>query len=507
MNSNDTESTGRLRRALKPELRRLVYPPFSPEEMLDECRLYASIERAHLTTLICRGLTSDKLALRLFERLKELENDGFTRVFVADKPRGFYLAWENALTFDEDARGFTHLARSRNDINATVARLKTRKAVSNIFCSGIKLLESLIVAATKFSDVASCGITHYRPAAPSTVGFQSLAWTFATIRELEAMISSLEEIDARCPMGACAQMGTTVPICPYVTAKLLGFEQAFENSLDAVADRSYCLRALANAANLGVCESRICQDLAFQAGPLELIRFDDDLSGGSSNMPQKRNPFLLELIPAKASVALGALTTFATTLRGTMFTNTASAGEAASDAYRAFQATTNATTLLEAVIRNMSPRSDKTRELAEKGFVVAASIAEKIAQNSSSLSFRNAHRKTGEWVNFAEATGTPFAEIVERESAQLGTPISADSCSLDATLKALKYGGGPGKESFTTQLEIATKKLADLLEIKTRFERRWQNADDALTALSQIKTTPLKTAFVQFLLDRFNIEL
>jgi argininosuccinate lyase len=119
------------------------------------------------------------------------------------------------------------------------------------------------------------------------------------------------------PLGACAMAGTSLPIDPEVTAKELGFDRAFTNSIDAVSDRDYAVEFVSACALLMTHLSQIAEDLIYWSTPeFGFIELPDELCTSSSIMPQKKNPDMIELVRGKSSGVTGHLVGLLGTLKG-----------------------------------------------------------------------------------------------------------------------------------------------------------------------------------------------
>lgn len=121
-------------------------------------------------------------------------------------------------------------------------------------------------------------------------------------QRLEGIRSSLRY----CPLGAGAVAGSSLPLDPVHTARLLGFQGPYSNSMDAVSDRDASVEALQAAALLGVHLSSLAEEwVLWSTSQFARVRFGDDFVTTSSLMPHKRNPDLAELLRAEAGVLSG----------------------------------------------------------------------------------------------------------------------------------------------------------------------------------------------------------
>jgi len=124
------EDTGRIRKPLDRRARQIVFGDHVEQAIRDELPFYVQIDRAHLVMLLERGILPREAGRRLLAVMDDLTASGYAPLRGRPAPRGLYLLYESWLveTLGEDVGGAVHLARSRNDINATVLRLRLRGA-------------------------------------------------------------------------------------------------------------------------------------------------------------------------------------------------------------------------------------------------------------------------------------------------------------------------------------------------------------------------------------------
>jgi argininosuccinate lyase len=209
-----------------------------------------------------------------------------------------------------------HTARSRNDQVTLDLRLWTREAGAQILQGIAALRGSLAAKARDHAGTIFPGITHLQHAQPIVLGHVLLC----THDRLERDAGRFEDCLRRAnvsPLGACAMAGTSLPIDPAVTAKELGFDRAFTNSIDAVSDRDYAVEFVSACAILMTHLSQTAEDLIYWSTPeFGFVELPDELCTSSSIMPQKKNPDMIELVRGKAAGVTGHLVGLLGTLKG-----------------------------------------------------------------------------------------------------------------------------------------------------------------------------------------------
>ena len=212
--------------------------------------------------------------------------------------------------------GKLHTGRSRNDQVATDLKLWLRNVSDDAIVLISELVQALAEKAVTEAATPMPGYTHLKQAEPVTFGH----WCMAYVEMLDRDRSRLLDAQIRgneCPLGSGALAGTPLPIDRERLAHSLGFARATKNSLDAVSDRDFAAEYLFAASMTLTHLSRLAEDLIFftsdEAGYAEL---PDALATGSSRMPQKKNPDILELTRGYAARSIGELTGFLALLKG-----------------------------------------------------------------------------------------------------------------------------------------------------------------------------------------------
>jgi argininosuccinate lyase len=486
--------TGRLSTALNPEAHRIVYAAYlsadtekgAAEDVLGrELRFTSEVDRAHLVMLTENGIIDPSSATALLLTIDALRADAFTPVRGRPMPRGVYLAYEGWLTeqLGEECGGVLHTGRSRNDLNATIVRLKAREPYAALLTEVAALAEVLLAKAEEYHGATMPAYTHGQPAVPVGYGHYLAAIAAAVLRSFAGLLEAGRELEVS-PLGAGAVGGTSVPIEPQRTAELLGFAATAPNSVDAVASRDFVLRILAASAVLGVTMARFARDLSWWTSEeFGLLRLADDLVGSSSMMPQKRNPFLLEHIQGRSTSAMAGFTGAAAAMSTAGYTNAIAVGtEAVRHLWPALADTASAATLLRLLVQGAVPERERMRTRAEQGFTTATYLAERLV--SDGMPFRSAHHLVGGTVLKAMDAGRPLsaAALDEPALASMADRYGPDWLDPEAVSAACAHGGGPGGASPGAALSAARSELAVLnAELSTRTAR-WQSAEQRLEA-------------------------
>jgi argininosuccinate lyase len=432
--------SGRLTGVIGPRTRRFVYGELAPGDIAAELELTSRVDRAHVVMLAEQKLISRDAARDLLGSVEDLSAHRFGALASRPVPRGVYLMYEGYLIeqLGPDVGGVLHTGRSRNDLKATITKLRLRDWVLGFVEQAARLQAVLLSRARTHKHVVMPVHTHFQAAMPVTYGYYLLGVAKAVGREIDALRTAAEGLRT-CPLGAAAIAGTDLPIDPARTAFLLGFEATTTHALDTLASRDDGLRLLGAAAGLAVTLSRFAMDLQlWSTAEFGFVRFPDRLVGGSSAMPQKRNAFLLEHVRAKAGIAIGAWTGSASTMKSAPFTNSIEVGtEAMSEIWRGLAAADESVSLCQVLTSGAVPVAARMRARAEDGFTTATSLANHLVHKG--MPFRTAHHLVGEAVR--RAAGAGATSFVEFGPAGWTEEIDLDVARL---AEAHRYGGGPG---------------------------------------------------------------
>jgi argininosuccinate lyase len=280
-----------------------------------------SIHYAHLVMLAEQGIVSREDAARLRRALDGVSEDEVRKTSYDGTCEDLFFFVERLIVeaCGEDVAGRLHTARSRNDIDMTMYRMRQRKRILDLVGGTIELRRALIAIAERHRETVFAAHTHTQPAQPSTVAHYLLGAIEQLGRDA-ARLSAAYASTNHCPLGACAITGTAFPIDRHRTAELLGFDGPTRNTYGSIATIDYVLESLGATSVLLVGLGRILQDLLLWCTlEFQYLRLPDGFVQGSSIMPQKRNPVALEHARALASKALGQSLGVVTAVHNTPF--------------------------------------------------------------------------------------------------------------------------------------------------------------------------------------------
>lgn len=485
--------TGRLSSLPDPVLFDLLYRPAFQRDAAEVLPWLLRIDAAHVLMLAERSIVPREVAAGILGLNRELAARAARGEVVLEPPpvhRGLYYVYERHLIerLGGEAGGAAHVARSRNDINAAVTRLRLRQDLLDLLAEGADLLGAALGLAGEHTSTVMSGFSHFQPAQPATLGHY-LAAIAAELGRSLALLSTAWAAVNRSPLGAGAGLGTSFAIDPERTAAFLGFDSVVDNSLDAVASRDYAVHVLSPLALLGTTLTRLALDLQmWSSRAYGFLRWPDPFVSTSSMMPQKRNAFVLENIRGQAARPAGALMSVLIGLKNTPFSNTVEvSSETTAHVLPAVAAAATAIRLTTLLLRHVEVDAGRMIEFLDREETTMTAVADHLVA-CHGLPFRSAHEAVGRLLREEPpaARWTPGAvkEGLEAILPELaGRPVTLEEEALGHALDpracahAARHGGGPAPESVRGQIARLETDRRDLEEQTAARRRQIEAAD------------------------------
>ena len=289
-----------------------------------------------------------------------------------------------------------HAGRSRNDQVALDLRLFCRFAASHLVQAVAGVVDELATKARVHAGWVMPGYTHLQRAQPVTVGHHLLAHAEPLLRDAERFRRAYEAA-GEMPLGSGALAATTLPLQREAVRRELGFERLTANSIDAVADRDFALDLIYACMSASIHLSRLAEDVVlWSSSEFGFVRLADEISTGSSLMPQKKNPDIAELLRGRAGRSVGSLVSLATVLKGLPLAYDRDLQE---DKPALFAAVDNGLDSLEAaelLVQHLKFDRERLAAAAADSALLATDAAEELVR--SGVPFRKAHETVGRQV-------------------------------------------------------------------------------------------------------------
>lgn len=353
-----------------------------------------------------------------------------------------------------DLAGKLHTGRSRNDQVATDLKLWLKDASSELDQNIVALARTLAQRALDEAATPMPGYTHSKRAEPVTFGHWSLAYVEMLRRDLSRLRDAVERNDS-CPLGSGALSGTPLNIDREALAKSLGFARATANSLDGVSDRDFATDYLFVATMLLSHLSRLAEDLIFfTSDEVAFAELPDSMSTGSSRMPQKKNPDVLELVRGHAGRSIGELTGLLALLKGLPLAYDKDLQLDKEPLFRTRAVLALALPALEELLGNLKLDRERMRAAASHDLLLATEVADAMAARG--IPFRKAH----------EIVSARIGEAIRQKKTLRELGATNDMTDLDLAAldvdKALAKRAAAGGASPIRVRQAATSALETL---------------------------------------------
>ena len=356
--------------------------------------------------------------------------------------------------------GKLHTARSRNDQVATDMHLYLKSILEAVLEALKGLRETIVKLAVNQIDTIMPGYTHLQHAQPISFGQHLMAYYQMLTRDFERFEFNVKHTDMN-PLGAAALAGTTFPIDRMLTTRLLGFEKAYDNSMDAVSDRDFILEFLSNASLLMMHLSRFCEELLlWSSHEFKFVSLSDAYSTGSSIMPQKKNPDMAELIRGKTGRVYGNLTALLTVMKGLPLAYNKDLQEDKEGMFDSADTIITSLTVMNGMLSTLTVNRVNMEKSTEQDFSNATELADYLA--AKGLPFRKAHELVGLLVLDCIKKGIYLQDVNLQDYQMLSPLINEDVYEVLKSRMAVSRRnslGGTGFESVKKQIEEAKKEL------------------------------------------------
>ena len=382
---------------------------------------------SHVEMLFKQKIISFKIKNKIIYGLNKIEREISNKKFEFNKNyEDIHMNIEKRLfqIIGEEA-GYIHTARSRNDQVITDLKIWTRSATKSINILLDKIINTSLSLADKNIYTIMPGFTHLKNAQAISFAHYIMAYIEMFKRDKKRFNNNFENLNEN-PLGVAALSGTSFNIDRNYTTKKLGFSRPTNNSIDTVSDRDFVLDFLYCAAVCSMHISRITEDLIiWNSEGFNLINLSDKIVTGSSIMPQKKNPDLLEYLRGKTASTYGDLFSMLTILKGLPLSYFKDLQDDKGIIFKSSDTLNNCLKILDEILKNISPNKKRMLELANIGYITATDLADFLVKNHS-MSFREAYQKTAAIVNLAEKSKKNLNELTMKELNKIEPKLTSD---------------------------------------------------------------------------------
>ena len=417
---------------------------------------------AHVEMLLKQKIISFKIKNKIVYGLQKIEKEMSKNKFeFNNKYEDIHMNIENKLfqIIGEEA-GYIHTARSRNDQVITDFKIWIKSATKEINLNLDQVIKSTIKIAEKNIETIMPGFTHLKNAQPISFAHYLMAYVEMFKRDKRRFINNLESLNES-PLGVAALTGTSFNIDRNYTAKKMGFSRPTNNSIDTVSDRDFVLDFLFSISVCSMHISRVAEELIiWNSDGFNLIHLSDKVVTGSSIMPQKKNPDLLEYLRGKTGLTFGNLFSMLTILKGLPLSYFKDLQDDKEIVFKSNDTLVDCLKIFNEILKNISPNKKKMYELADNGYITATDLADYLVKNHS-MSFRKAYQKTAEIVNFAEKKKKKLKDLKIEELKKIEPKLTNDVLKvfdLKNSVNSKKSYGGTSFENIKRMISKYRKK-------------------------------------------------
>ena len=455
------------------------------------------INYAHLVMLNEQGIVPREEARAIRDALDALDLDAIRSVVYDGTYEDLYFYLEQRIIASAgmDSAGRLHTARSRNDMDMTMYRMRLRGWVLDVIDACLSLRRVLLALASRHRETIYPAHTHTQPAQPTTVAHYLLAM----IEQLERDTVRLQAAYAttnRNPLGACAITGTGFPIDRQRTSALLGFDAPTRNTYGSIATVDYLFESVSATAVLLVGLGRFVQDLLLWCtSEFGYLRLSDGFVQCSSIMPQKRNPVALEHARSIGSKALGQASGIMLAVHNTPFGDIVDTEDDLQPLVaRMFADARRAVRLVAAALEEAAFDTRKMAERAELGWITVTELADTLAREHG-LPFREGHEIASQLIQSARTAPERPLSIALRDLSEsvAGKAIVYDEAALADVLSPRHFTavrttyGGPAPSETASAIaaseELLKKDTAAAVQLRTKVATAHETLKAAAAAL------------------------
>jgi argininosuccinate lyase len=412
---------------------------------------------AHVRMLRHVGLLSANECQQIERTLSEIqaEIEAGRFAFVSER-EDLHMHIEAALVEKlGDVGRKLHTARSRNDQVATDLRLWTRDALGRVDAGLLNLQRALLAAALRHRAVILPGYTHMQRAQPVLAPHYFLAYVEKLERDRSRLADCCKRLNML-PLGAAALAGTSLPIDRDFVARELGFDGVACNSLDISSDRDFVIESVFVLTLIAEHLAGWAEEwILWNTQEFSFLTLPDAICTGSSIMPQKKNPDVLELIRSRAARVVGALTTLLVLVKGLPLSYNRDLQEDKEPLFDAFDTVEACLELGAVVVEGATLRADQIAARLDEGFLDATTVMEFLIRRG--VPQRTAHEVIGRLVGLCERRGLKrLADLTDAELAETHPQLGPEVRSVfgvENAINAFRSYGSTAPAEVEKQLE------------------------------------------------------
>jgi argininosuccinate lyase len=348
-----------------------------------------------------------------------------------------------------------HTGRSRNDQVSTDLKLYTRDAIDHVDQLLASLQKAFVDRGERDLDVILPGYTHLQRAQPVAAVHYWLAYCEKFQRDRERLADCRKRVNV-CPLGAAALAGSSLPIDRHRTAELLGFDRPAANSLDISSDRDFLVEFTSTLALIAAHLSTWAEEwILWNTTEFGFLKLPDAFTTGSSIMPQKKNPDVLELVRGKSARVIAAAQNLLVLIKGLPLAYNRDLQEDKRAMFDAYDTIAACLEIAPAIVQGAELQREAIAARLDDGFLDATALMEYLIQRG--IPMRTGHEVVGKLVGQCESRKCRLAELSLAEL-QTASSLIDDSVyqvlgAANAAAALVSFGSG-SRERVAEQLAV-----------------------------------------------------
>ncbi len=457
--------SGRFRQPLDPDFERWQRS-FSFDRRLLKCELMAS--NAHARALKDAGILSSDELISILQGLKQIGEKAATssEFLDDDDAEDVHHFVEKELVALIGETGYKlHSGRSRNEQIATDLRLYVRATIDQLRHELAELCGVLVDRAEQAGDAAMPAYTHLQRAEPVLLGHWLLAYVEMFLRDAKRLADCRKRVNV-CPLGSGAVAGATLSLDRSFMSASLGFDGATANSIDATSDRDFALEFVSGLSLLALHLSRWAEEMIlFSSQEYSFVILPEAYSTGSSAMPQKKNPDLLELVRGKSGRILGNATALMVAIKGLPLAYNKDLQETQEPLFDSSDTLLQMLPLVAGWMKTVEFNQERMQQAAQSGFMNAWAAATYLVQRG--VPSRLAHERIGKAVQMCIERSCELQDLALDELRSLSPAFDQDfyeSLKLASVLAVHDVLGGTAPGRVRQAINATRKRIESLRE-------------------------------------------
>jgi len=358
-----------------------------------------------------------------------------------------------------------HSGRSRNEQIATDLRLYVRATIDELSAYVADFCSALVERGQDSGNALMPAYTHMQRAEPVLVAHWLLAYCEMFLRDAGRLADCRQRLNL-CPLGSGAVAGATLPLDRRAMAKKLGFDGITASSIDATSDRDFALEFVNALSLLALHLSRWAEEMMiFSSQEFAFVHLPEDYSTGSSAMPQKKNPDLLELTRSKAARVAGDATTLLITMKGLPLAYNKDLQETQEPLFDAAESMLSLLPLVAGWMKIVEFDYQRMQQAAETGFLNAWAAATYLVKRG--VPSRLAHELVGKAVRLCLDSNCELQGLSIQQLRELSPAFDQDfyNClSVESVLALHDVPGGTAPTRVRQAITEARQKIEFIRE-------------------------------------------